>query len=77
VSLLSADELLTYFDQVSEAMSSYLSQLSSEVLYHPPGRPSEPQTVYAWLRDLLADSQEHLGEIKAITAMRERRFPAA
>ena len=75
VPILSADELLAYFDQVYEALHSYLGHLSSEALYQPAvGWPDEPQTVYEWLKNLLVDSQEHLGEIKAIKALWDRRI---
>jgi len=74
VPILSVDELLAYFDQVYEAMHGYLSHSSSEALYQPAaGGPHASQTVYQWLKNLLVDGQEHVGEIKAIGAMWERK----
>lgn len=73
IPILSADELLTYFDQVHEALYTYLVHLSVDALYQPAtGYPEKPRTTYEWLKNLLVDSQEHLGEIKAIRAMWER-----
>jgi hypothetical protein len=55
-------------------MYSYLSHVSPEALYQPAaGWPNGSQTVYGWLKNLLVDGQEHVGEIKAIIAMWERR----
>ena len=74
VPMLSVDKLLTYFDQVSEALDRYLRQLPSEALYQPAaGWPQDPEPIYEWLRNLLADSHGHLGEIRAIRAMWARR----
>ena len=74
VPILSADDLLAYFDQVHEAMITYLSNLPAEALYRPAaGSPVEEFTMYDWLRNLLVDGLAHWGEIKAIKAMWERR----
>jgi hypothetical protein len=74
VPILPADDLLAYFDQVYEAMVAYLGDVPAEALYQPAaGWPDKGYTVYTWLRNLLADGHEHLGEIKAIKAMWERR----
>ena len=75
VPILSADELLTYFDQAYEALVAYVSDLPAGALHQPAaGWPDASQTAYEWLRNLLVDSHEHMGEIKAIKAMWERRM---
>lgn len=75
VPILSADDLLAYFDQVYEAMVAYLHDLPVEALYQPAASsPVEEYAVYNWLRNLLVDSLGHWGEIKAIKAMWERRM---
>jgi hypothetical protein len=74
VPILSADDLLAYFDQVYEAMVAYLHALPAEALYQPAaGSPVEEFTTYNWLRNLLVDGLAHWGEIKAIEHMWERR----
>lgn len=78
VPILPADDLLTYFDQVYEAMAAYLHALPAEALYQPAASsPVEGFTVYNWLRNLLVDGLGHWGEIKAIKAMWERRNSTA
>jgi len=78
VPILSARESLEYFDQVYGALNDYLTNLSLEVLEQPPiGWPSEagesPESVYIVLIMFLMDTREHLGEIKAIKAMWNRK----
>ena len=71
---LSVEELLVYFDQVHEAMVAYISGARHTVLYQRAiGFSRFSLTVYNWLRNLLVDSYGHVGEIKAIKAMWERR----
>ena len=73
--LLSAKELLGYFDQVYEALRVYLQDMELETLEEPPagwpGDPgsSAPENIYVVLMMFLLDNREHLGEIKAIRAM--------
>ncbi len=78
VPILSAEELLEYFDQVYEALNDYLANMRVEMLEQPPlGWPStagvSPENVYVVLLMFLMDTREHLGEIKAIKAMWNRR----
>lgn len=78
VPLLSAAESLAYFDQVYTALNDHLVNLSSEALEQaPPGWPVTlgvaPDTVYDVLLMFLLDNREHLGEIKAIKAMWQRK----
>jgi hypothetical protein len=78
VPLLSAGELLEYFDQVYEAINGYLENVKLEALEEPPaGWPaspgsSAPENIYVVLMMFLLDNREHLGEIKAIRAMWSR-----
>ena len=78
VPILSAEEALEYFDQVYGALNDYLTNLNIEMLEHPPsGWPgtagASPESVYVVLLMFLMDNREHLGEIKAIKAMWNRK----
>jgi len=78
VPILSAEEALEYFDQVHSALNDYLMNMNIEVLEQPPiGWPStagkSPESVYIVLIMFLMDIREHLGEIKAIKAMWNRK----
>ena len=78
VPILSAEEALEYFDQVQSALNDYLMNMNIEVLEQPPvGWPStagkSPESVYIVLIMFLMDIREHLGEIKAIKAMWNRK----
>lgn len=82
VPILSAGELLEYFDQVYGALNEYLTNLKIEVLEQSPiGWPSmaglSPENVYVVLLMFLMDNREHLGEIKAIKAMWNRKCERA
>ncbi|MEW5871079.1 MAG: DinB family protein [Chloroflexota bacterium] len=76
---LSAEQSLVYFDQVGEALSAYLKSLPPDGLEQPPaGWPASlgspgPECVYDVLMMFLLDNREHLGEIKAIKAMWNRK----
>ena len=79
VPLLSAEESLEYFDQVYEALRGYLRNVKVEGLEEPPtGWPrtpgkTSPESIYDVLIMFLMDNREHLGEIKAIKAMWNRK----
>jgi hypothetical protein len=78
VPILSAEESLEYFDQVYEALNDYLMNMQLEGLEESPvGWPStagvSPENVYVLLLMFLMDNREHLGEIKAIKAMWNRK----
>jgi len=78
VPILPVKELLQYFDEVSDALQKYLRTIPSDSLHEiAPGCPAEPRTVYELIRGLLMDSLGHLGEIRAIKAMKERENRAA
>lgn len=74
VPMLTVDDLLAYFKQVHDALHEYLNDLPATALSEPAaGWSDEPRTVYEWLRSLIIDSLGHLGEIRAIRAMWERK----
>ena len=78
VPILSTDEALEYFDQVYEALNDCLTNMNIETLEQPPiGWPSaageSPESVYVVLIMFLMDTREHLGEIKTIKAMWNRK----
>ncbi len=78
VPILPADELLAYFDQTCAALRACLERLPSAALYESaPGWPENPQTAYIFIRNFLMDSLGHLGEIKTIKEMWERKNKAA
>lgn len=81
IPVLTADELLDYFGQVKDALDAHLEEMPIESLYQPPvGWPDpsqstyQPETAYACIRAILMDTREHLGEIKALKAMWERKY---
>jgi len=62
----------------------YLAEMPMAMLYQPPaGWPDashtayQPATAYECMRNILMDMREHLGEIKAIKAMWQRRATQA
>ena len=75
VPILPAEELLAYFEEVANALYNYLQQMPAEALHQPPAGWAKPPylSAYGWIRNFLLDSREHLGEIKAIKAMWERK----
>lgn len=75
VPLLSADDLLLYFDQTVGALITYLRAMPHSDLYQPAvGWPQSPQPVaYEVLKSFLMDGIGHVGEIRAIKAMWDRR----
>ena len=73
---LTADELLTYFEQTKDALYAVVSAMTAQTLYQPPigwpnpsPTPYAPDTAYASIKAILMDTREHLGEIKALKAM--------
>jgi hypothetical protein len=79
VPVLSAGELLAYFEQARAAFGAYLPTMSEERLDGPvlsvPVTP--PLSAYDIIRSFLADGLAHAGEIRAIRAMWERTRPAS
>ena len=77
VPILPADDLLAYFDQAHEAVSATVRDFPAGALHQlAPGCPEEAWTAYEWIRICLMNAFEHLGEIKAFVAMRERQARA-
>jgi DinB superfamily len=81
IPILSAAELLTYFDQTTEAFRTYFVTIPAMMLYQPPAwwpdvsqTAYQPATAYECIRNILMDTREHLGEIKALKAMWQRKF---
>ena len=72
VPVLAADELLTYLDQVCEALRRYLILVPEEALYEPAPGLGGKRTPYQWIRSILTGSFGHLGEIEALKAMQSR-----
>jgi hypothetical protein len=74
VPILPAADLLLYFDQVTKALQNRITSMPVEALYEPTGTWTPlNQTAYVFIRNFLMDAREHLGEIKAIWYMWDRR----
>ena len=74
VPILSADDLLAYFDQVNVALRASLEDMPDAALHRrAPRSPVESWTPYRIARLVLMNAYEHLGEIKALKAMWERK----
>jgi hypothetical protein len=74
VPVLPLEDLLAYFDQACGALSVHLADLPNEAIDRPvefAGGTAIP--AYIFMRNFLMDAREHLGEIKAIKAMWQRR----
>lgn len=65
----SKEELLTYLQQVHAPLHTAIANLGPDDLF----AVVEEQSVYAWISNFIRDGYEHLGEIKAIKAMWQRR----
>jgi hypothetical protein len=75
VPLLSAQELQRYLQAACEALCDCIERLPADALDLPAsGWPGQPQSAYFCIRNFVMDGLGHLGEIKAIRAMWERRF---
>lgn len=80
IPLLTVEDLLPYFQQAKDALHSYVVAMAVDTLYQPPAgwpalsvTPYQPATAYVCIRNILLDTREHLGEIKALKAMWERK----
>lgn len=71
-------DLLAYFDQACEALTTCLSAGLPDLLDRPVLFPDQDEAypAYFFIRNFLMDAREHLGEIKAIKAMWLRRRAA-
>lgn len=76
VPILPVEDQLAYFDQACSALSAYLAGLPDEAILRPIELFSDdtPFPAYFFIRNFLMDAREHLGEIKAIKAMWERKY---
>jgi len=69
---LTADEQLTYLDQVCEALKKILLSMPEGVLYEPVKGVGKKRTAYQWIRMLLLGCVGHVGEIEALRALQTR-----
>lgn len=75
VPIMSAADLLAYFDQAYNALCTRLGQMSSADFHQiSAGFSEEGEINYFWVKNFMVDSREHLGEIKAIKAMWARKM---
>jgi hypothetical protein len=72
IPLLSANELLTYLDQVCEALILFLRALSSSEPLQQPISENNPLTKQQLLQEVFMGSCGHMGEIEALKAMMKR-----
>ena len=71
---LSADDLLTYLDQTSSALSQQIRALSVEALFQVVPGLTGKRTPYQWVKPILMGATGHLGEIECLKAMRARQI---
>lgn len=70
---LSAEELLTYFDQTCAALCDHLHAMPPDALHQqPPPQSSQQRTAYQSLKPILQGCFGHVGEIEALKAMQAR-----
>jgi ketosteroid isomerase-like protein len=72
IPVLSAEELLTYLDQVSGALRQYLLSLPQGALAQPTTFVGESLTAYAVIKEIVLGCVGHLGEIEALKALQTR-----
>ncbi len=73
IPVLSADGLLTYFDQTCAAMCDYLRALPPDALHQVPAPESgRRRTAYQSLKPIVQGCFGHVGEIEALKAMQSR-----
>ncbi len=73
VPLMPADDLLSYFDQVCDALCEHLRALPLAALHQVPTPESGRQsTAYQALKSILQGCFGHIGEIAALKAMHSR-----
>ncbi|HMA37424.1 MAG TPA: DinB family protein, partial [Chloroflexia bacterium] len=74
---LPAADLLAYLDEVHAALRAQLPDLTSAALAAPAPGGDGRVSAYAWIKGVLLGGFAHLGEIRALKALRERTRPAA
>jgi len=73
IPVLSADELLAYFDQTCAALYDQLRALPPDALHQLPSpQSSQQRTAYQSLKPILQGCFGHVGEIEALKAMQAR-----
>jgi len=72
IPVLSAEELLTYLDQVSGALRQCLLSLVEGELAQPTTFVGERLTAYEVIKEILLGCAGHLGEIEALKALQTR-----
>jgi len=70
---LSADDLLTYLEQVASALSEHLRMLPAGALHESARGLGASRSVYRWVKPVLKGCLGHIGEIAALRAMYERQ----
>ncbi len=76
VPALSADDLLAYHDQASEALQAHLLALPPGALSQAAPGDGDGATAYESIKSILLGSHRHLGEIDALWSMQARRMVA-
>ncbi|GLV60969.1 hypothetical protein KDH_77870 [Dictyobacter sp. S3.2.2.5] len=69
---LSAQDLLLYLRQTSDALSTFLRSLPSSELLQEPLYPGAPRTKQQLLQTVFLGTCGHMGEIEALKAMMRR-----
>jgi hypothetical protein len=72
IPFLSADEHLTYLDQVCEPLCQRLLSLPEGALDQPIVAAGRKRSAYQWIRMLLMGFAGHVGEMEALKAMQTR-----
>lgn len=72
IPLLSAQELLTYLDQVCDTLMRFLRALPSSEPLQQPVAENNPLTKQQLLQQVFMGSCGHMGEIEALKAMMKR-----
>lgn len=74
IPVMTADELLEYFDQATTVLRPKILALSTKDFERPASAlgEKEPRSVYYWIRAILQGCFAHIGEIQSIKAMYER-----
>jgi uncharacterized protein len=72
IPVLTAEELLAYLDQVSDALRQYLLSLPEGALSRPTMFVGERLTAYQVIKEIVLGCVGHLGEIEALKALQIR-----
>jgi uncharacterized protein len=72
IPVLTAEQLLAYLDQVSDALRQYLLSLPEGALSRPTMFVGERLTAYQVIKEIVLGCVGHLGEIEALKALQIR-----